>query len=268
MSDEKPFAPTEKRKRQAWDSGDIAKSREITAVSLVLGGSVGSVILLSFLGESLRQYFTIAFGETQDFHTNTMILSGCDLLVRAGVYLLFWIGLPIFCVLLSESSQSRFRGVKCNNLLRWKRLNVAEGVKRVYQKQSLLDALRSLVVWGIGVFLVLLTLFPLLSWNGGSGVDLEHDLPLACEFILKRLWMRLLGLGVFVAALDFLIVTHSWKKRNSMKREELREEMKESEGNPEVRSLRRQLHLEMLAHGEIQAVRRARVVLVQTKQGV
>jgi flagellar biosynthesis protein FlhB len=80
--------------------------------------------------------------------------------------------------------------------------------------------------------------------------------------ILSGMAWKLCAAGVVFATIDLLLKARSRRKRLMMSTREVREELKESEGDPFIKSKRRRLHRQLVMNPLKQSVRGARVVLV------
>ena len=70
------------------------------------------------------------------------------------------------------------------------------------------------------------------------------------------------GVLIILAAVDFAVTRHTWLSRLKMTKEEVKRETKESEGDPQIKSQREQLHQELLSSAAVQAVKEATVVVI------
>lgn len=69
------------------------------------------------------------------------------------------------------------------------------------------------------------------------------------------------GAFCVIAALDYLYQRYQYNKNHMMSKDEIKQEFKESEGDPHIKSKRKQLHKEMLSHNALDNVRKAKVLV-------
>ncbi|HSG66666.1 MAG TPA: EscU/YscU/HrcU family type III secretion system export apparatus switch protein, partial [Gammaproteobacteria bacterium] len=143
-----------------------------------------------------------------------------------------------------------------------KRLNAAEGFKRLFGKDRLVDLVKNVARLGVMIAIgwsayeaslpqMLQTMGRApdraMSVIGSTGVTMASSL--------------LLGLGVLAIA-DLLLQRHRYERDQRMTKHEVTQEYKEAEGNPEVKAERRRLHHELLRGSGIEDVEHADVLVV------
>jgi flagellar biosynthesis protein FlhB len=142
------------------------------------------------------------------------------------------------------------------------RLGPAAGLKRIFSGRRLLTCLRDVVklalVLVLGAVALRAAIRPALA-----ATSLE---PAAAGTILRSVLVNLaaiIGAGAAAfALLDAAWARHSWIERQRMTPRELRQELRETEGDPALRGARRRMHRQIAEHGMIENVRRATVILV------
>jgi len=84
--------------------------------------------------------------------------------------------------------------------------------------------------------------------------------------MIQALVLKLVGLAVMamiiIAGLDYAFQRHSWKKRLRMTKEEVRRELKESEGDPQIKARQRQLREQRMRKRMLAAVKDATVLVM------
>jgi len=105
-------------------------------------------------------------------------------------------------------------------------------------------------------------LFPELV--GALEIELLPAISLA---VLWRLFLALAGSALLLGGLDLLSEQKKRRKRLRMDFEEFKRELREAEGDPEMKGMRKQLAHEILFHGFLQSIRRAKVVVVNKDRG-
>ncbi len=265
MAGEKKFPPTAAKLRKARARGDVAKSKDVTG-TCVLGIGFGAVLSVGpYTKDPVFSFFRACFAPEGDFLSNNMLLSGCGLswvlLLLIMPFLLFVFVVCLVIEIRQVGLQFRWEAAA----LRGSRINPVAGIKRWFEFHTVFEGLKSLGVWG-GGFLCLWSLSAearqlLCVLSRNTAADFEWTASAVMEFGI-RVFARLLLLGFGIAAIDFLVQRARWKRTHSMTLEELKNELKESEGNPEVKMMRRHLQQELSAQGTIDAVRRAKVLVV------
>jgi flagellar biosynthetic protein FlhB len=141
------------------------------------------------------------------------------------------------------------------------RLDPFEGLGRIFSSQTLVEVLKNIlkvvIVFGVGILYVV----GLISNIGVlSRQDLNQALANSMGLIETGLLLLLLPILV-VAAVDTFIQWFNFMKKMKMSAEEMKQEMKESEGSPELRNRLRQRQRQIATSRMMSALEKADVVL-------
>ena len=144
----------------------------------------------------------------------------------------------------------------------FKRLSPAAGLKRLYGAESVAELLKSLLrvalIGGAAAICVKLGLNPLREL---LTMPLEQAVRSGLAFTSTLLLATTGGL-ILLAAIDAPYQKWNWLRKLKMTRQELREEMKESEGSPEVKGRIRQMQHQLSQRRMMEEVPTADVVVV------
>lgn len=260
--DGKTEPATQKRREDARRKGQVVKSREVVSVAVLLAGyvvlrAVGptvwerfSTTLAWFLGESLRlgEQEKLAQGLTRLFTGTALLLLPLMLavLVAAVVANVGQTG-PM---LIGE-------GLKVDLT----KLNPATGLKRLFSANALAElakAAAKVALVGWVVYVWLRRQYPSileLCW-----MDLGAALS-ASGRLIGQLVGRTLGVLTLIAALDWAWQRFQHERSLMMTKEEIKDELKQQEGSPEVRGAIRRRQRELARRSMMQSVRTADVVV-------
>lgn len=142
------------------------------------------------------------------------------------------------------------------------KLSLGKGLARIYGPDGLAQFVKSLVKVGMTGVLGWWVLKP--YWNQFfelSAMDPMAMLPFAME-IIKRLVFSVAALALVVAGADWLWQRQRFMVRMRMTKEEVKEDYKNSEGDPHVKARQRQLRVERARRRMMQAVPDATVVIM------
>lgn len=260
---EKTFAPTPKRLADAAKKGDVLRSRELATLAATGTGAVLLMGLGPWLAESMaataRAGFTFDRAALDGFAPGA-VLADAALAVLPPVMVL---GLVV--ALVTAGSQLLLgdgRFVPGNAGFKGSRINPLSGLKRIFGWQGLIE---------LGKGLAKLALLGAIAWSwaaahlpgllvlGRSG--LEAQIGLATGAMTGLVGALLAGL-VVIAAIDYPLQRFQRGKRLKMSLQELRDENKESEGSPEMKSARRQRQRDLARGGVAKAMQDAQFVIV------
>lgn len=260
---DKSEEPTEKRLRESREKGQLARSRELSTVAVTLGGIGG--LLAS--GGGLAQTLMAMMQGTFELSRETLLDEGAmvRLLMGSGLMALEAI-MPLLIALLIASIvgpvalggwlfSAKAMAPKVS------RMNPAAGLKRMFSTKALVELLKAL-----GKFLVVLgvALLVLSAYQDDLLSIAKQPLDLAIMHSVEivgwcALWMAC-GL-ILIAAVDVPFQLWDNKQKLMMTKQEVRDEYKDSEGKPEVKSRIRQLQRDAAQRRMMQAVPEADVVI-------
>lgn len=256
--------PSEKRLRQARERGDVPRSRELANVA-VLGCAVLALkVTAGGMGEASRGWMRDAL------ILDPALLDAPDRLLPHAARLmggLVWPMLPLLLAALAACliapmimGSLRFASQSLQPDL--SRLNPMTGLARMYGRDSLVEVVRSLLrvllIGGIGGATVYRAFSALLAMPQAS---LEVAVANGIDLALTSLLAMVGGLGL-LAALDVPWQHFRHRSKLKMTKQELRDEAKESEGNPEMKARVRQVAREMSRRRMMEAVPTADVVVM------
>lgn len=254
---EKRFAPSKKRLQKARKEGNWPKCQLLSQTPGVL---VGLLICLYYLSISWVDHeFLLQYLWTAGFLAPAEV---CKVVVEKYFYLVTKLLLIVGGVNLAvETFQSGMHVELSAVHFKWHKLNPVNGAKR------LCDALRS--SWLVVLRLSLIAGF--LGWFFYNLIfELEGYLLLPAGSVQRggfRWFLQLIApaglLLVATAVADYLVQKRKWFKTHGMSHEDLRQESKEDDGDPLLRSTRKARHQELLRDDLIKRIRRSRVIIVE-----
>ena len=262
-SGEKRFDPTPKRKADAARDGDVLRSKEVaTAVAMMTGifmmTALGPWLLESVRGVALAS-FRFELDRNVEFDPGVIAMNAGSAVLPPVLV----IGLTVMVITSAVQlllGEGRF--VPQNLKPKGKRLNPMNGFKRMFGSQGLIELgksiLKLILLGALAAFWISTTLESLLGLGRGS---LKAQLAFALEAGGSLILLLVAGL-VIIAMIDYPIQAFQRNKRLKMSFEDLKNETKQTEGSPEVKSARRQRQRD-LARGSVgKAMKDAQFVVV------
>ena len=244
-SQEKTEDPSQKRLDKAKEDGEILSSKELF-VFMTMSMGVAMIYALSvFIPSQVGQW--IAFFEFGSLdQMNSLILTGLGRGMIIFITLSAIIGFPIMLTVLA--SQGALSGginfaVKSLNF-KGNRLNPLSGFKRMFSINGLVELAKA-----IAKVTLLTTMFGLVIWTilptvlNLMGTNLSAAISEVFASIMLSLGAALIVLAL-IAGLDLAYAIHKHNKKLRMSLKDLKDEHKQSEGSPEVKSRIRRLQME------------------------
>ncbi|MFF7708278.1 flagellar biosynthesis protein FlhB [Pseudomonas sp. NPDC007930] len=260
---DKTEAPTDKRKKESREQGQIARSRDLNTFIIMMAG-VGGLLafgggMATMLMEVMRQSFTLSPDVLLD--TNQMAI----FLYRAA-RMAIQATQPVMIVLLLAA----IIGPIClggwlfaagSLAPKFSRMNPASGLKRMFSMHSASELLKSLGKFGITLAVAVYVLNKdrndLLAI---ANEPLERAIVHALQVVgWSSLWMAL-GL-IIVASIDVPIQLYQSRQKLMMTKQEVKDEYKQTEGKPEVKGRIRQMQREISQRRMMANVPKADVVI-------
>ena len=242
---EKTEDPSQKRLDKAKEDGEVLSSKELQVFMTMSMGVALIYALYVFLPPRMGHW--IAFFEFGDLNQlNSYIMSRIGDAMAIFIVISAIVGLPIMLTVLATQGalsgginfaikSMHFKGNRINPLSGFKRMFSINGLMELAKavaKVLLLTAAFATVIW-----LILPVLLNLLSTN------LNSALSEAFSALMLALGASLIVLAI-IAGIDVAYAIHKHTKKLKMSPQELKDEHKQSEGSPEVKSRIRRLQME------------------------
>ncbi len=252
---------TPRRRRKAREEGQVAVSRELNMAVSFLAAALGmrylALRLLSSLTSGMITFISLDSADEVRNLAAKVTTAYEDLFIVSGIFLL----LIMIAVVVTGALQTRFLISLKPLKFDLKRISPIEGFKRMFSLRSLFELLKAIlktVVVGYIAYNVIVAnwdlffLYPQMAiWDGVVSV-----MNIASEVMLKC------GIALLILALiDFFYQRWEYERNIRMTKQEVKEEYKEVEGNPEVRRRQREIMSRLASGRMLQEVPKADVVV-------
>ena len=255
--------PTEKKKKDAREKGEIARSKELNTLAVMLAGAGALLVfggaLAQELMELMRMNFTLSREVILDQRSmGTYLLHSGQIALVAIQPVMITL---LLAALLGPISLGGWLFSAGTMAPKFSRMNPGAGLKRMFSAKALVELLKALAKFFIVLFVALLVL----SSDIDDLLRIAHE-PLDMAIIhslqlvgWSTLWMAC-GL-IIIAAVDVPVQLWESHKKLLMTKQEVRDEHKDQEGRPEVKQRIRQLQREMSQRRMMAAIPEADVVI-------
>lgn len=260
---EKTFAPTHKRRTDAAKNGDVLRSKEVATVAATGAGGLALLGLGPWLNDSIARVARAGFSFDRaaiDAFAPGALLGDAALALLPPV-----IAIGLVVAIITTLSQLVLGEGGFNPgsaAFKGSRINPFSGLKRIFGWQGLIE---------LGKALLKLVLLGGIAWWWAAGQlagllalgrsPLEAQLNLAVGAFSSLIGALLIGLLV-IAAIDYPLQRFQRDKRLKMSLQDMRDEHKQSEGSPEMKSARRQRQRDLARGGVAKAMKEAQFVIV------
>ena len=260
---EKTEDPTQKRLDEALKRGDVVKSQEVNTWFIIAGATL---VMSAFSGSMSSELSATMRGLIANAHNISVDGPALPrLFQKIGVEMIAAIAIPFLLLMLAALG-----GNLIQHKLVWSiealapklsKISPAAGFKRLFSAQALANFAKGLVK------LVLIgTVLTVLMWpERGRIMALERADPVTVLPLAQSLAMKLLAAVVammaVVAMADYLFQYRQWYERQKMSLRELKEEFKESEGDPVIKGKMKQVRNSRMRKRMIANVPKAAVII-------
>lgn len=262
-SQEKTEEPTSKKLRDAKKKGQVPRSKELNSMSIMVIGAGGLLIMgssiIAHLAAMMTSGFTLSREEIMDSDALVSHFQDALWMVLQGLFP--FLALMAIVALATPLLLGGWSFNTDSMAFKGSRMNPIEGFKRIFSAKGLMELVKALAKFFMVSFIVVIFMWSRSEEFLGLGKEeflpgLEHAAWLfGYSFLVMSLSLMV------IAAIDvpFQLWDHSKKLKMSM--QEIRDEMKETEGRPEVKSKIRALQQEMAQRRMMQDVPTADVII-------
>lgn len=260
---ERTEQPTPKRLREAREKGQIARSRELNTMGVLMAGA-GTLLMM---GDTMVKDMAAVMSKGLNierahvFDPNALL----DLLAGRAADAL-WMLVPMFVLLtvvalLVPMALGGWSFSTKALAFKWERVDPVKGLKRVFALRGLVELLKALAKFAIVGFVMVLFLWlksdELLALASASiSTALGHTAGL-----LAWAFLAISSALILIALVDVPFQVWDHTRQLRMTRQEVRDELKETDGNPELKAKVRSLQREMAERRMMQEVPKADVVV-------
>lgn len=254
---------TPKRREDARKKGDVARSRELTTMGVMLCGSGALALLAQPIGGGIVAGFTDSLvterAKIMDAHYGPQALAEAGLGALSALAPFFVV--VVAAALLSSVALGGWAFSVQALAFKAERLSVIKGVKRIFSLKSLNELLKAVAKFAVVATAAIIWLWVSAERLLGLGTQSTGvALGAAGELLLQSLILLSASLAL-IAMVDVPFQLWDHAKKLRMTRQEVRDEQKDTEGRPEVRSRIRQLQQEVATRRMMEAVPEAAVII-------
>ncbi len=260
---ERTERPTAKRVRDARQKGQVPRSRELSTLAALLASAAvfmaAGDLMLKGMGDVMRRNFTL--GRTDLIETDRLPVYLIDAIIEVLWSMIPFVVALVIVAVLSNVALSGWNFSAAALNLKFDRLNPVTGLKRVFGWRGMVELLKALAKFLlVGAVALMLFAFQIDAFLGLGAEGLEEALAHTAEMLT---WAFLVVssplLLVVLADIPFQLWDH--QRQLKMSKQEVKEEHKQTEGSPEVKSRIRRMQFEAAQRRMMAEVPKADVVV-------
>jgi len=255
--------PTPRRLDEAVGRGDVVKSIEVSTWFMIAGGTLTLMVFAAPAAANLEMTFRGLLANSYQIPADGAAIG--DLARQLAAAVLATLGIPLVLLALAavvgNAIQHRIVFSIEPVIPRLSKISPAAGMSRLFSKQATANFLKGLVKLILFGAVIAALLWPQRHRLGRLIVaDPAAILPFTQSLAVEMLGTVVAILAI-VAAADYLFQYRAWFERQKMSLREMKEEFRQTEGDPAVKAKIRQLRQSRLRKRMMAAVPKASVVI-------
>jgi len=260
---EKTEQASPKRLEKAREEGDVPRSRELATCAVLFAAGLSLMMMGDHLNKALKASMSagLRFDRSMAFDPIVLLMKMTD-----TIYTLLIAFAPFALVILAVAVASPiliggwvFSGKAF--VPQFSRLNPMKGLGNLFSKNSAVELIKSIaktiLVASVAYVVVSRDMEPILSL---SLLPLKSSISQVNDLLLMG-FLSIVSALVFIAAIDVPYQLYHYATKLKMTKEEVRQESKESDGNPEIKARIRQQQREMARRRMMSEIPNADVVI-------
>ncbi len=260
---EKTEEPTAKRLTDAREKGDVPRSRELVTMAVLLSAAAGALIfggtLAGKMFDVMEKSYNLDRAAIFDINQMVIFLAAAfydALLGVVGIFAMVLLAALVGPLLLGGWN---FSGQAIAP--KGSRINPLSGIKRMFSMNALVELIKALAKFSVVAIAAIAVLWMIKDQLLALGkADINKSAADAVEIVIWVFLMLSASL-ILIAAVDVPFQMYSYTKKLKMTLQEVKDEMKNTEGKPEVKGRIRQLQREIAQRQMMTEVPEADVVI-------
>jgi len=260
---EKTETATPRRREEARKKGQIFKSTDLNSAVILIAGSIVGIYSFAYMTENLEQ-FTILYllHRTQTDFDNAYAFQ----LLYESVMLMGKMLLPIFLSTFIAAFLITY--LQVGGLFSMEsltpdlgRLNPLQGFKKIFSKRALMELLKSLMKIAVTGY-VAYTVIEKYIYVFPRFVDMDIMASMViCGSIILEMALKVGFVFVIIGIIDYIFQWFEHEKSLKMSKYDVKQEYKQVEGDPQIKSKQRQIQREVAMRRMMAEVPSADVVI-------
>lgn len=263
---DKTEEPTERKLREARRKGDTPASKEVAGFAIIIAAALMTTLTAGPAAQTLGRELSALIDRAHAMRP------GADVSETAAVFsALANVGLMVLApILLAFAAAAVFAALAQNAAVfapdrispKLERISLPKGIQRLFSADSLMEFAKGLLkILAAGGAAAIVIYGELSRFGESAAVDIA-DAPAMLRDAVARLFIAVLVVMAVITILDVIWRRHRWIRQQRMTRQELKDEMRNSEGDPQIKARLDAIRRERARKRMIQAVPSASVVIM------
>ncbi len=263
-SGEKTEKATPKKRRDQRKEGNVFQSKDVVTVVSLFGSFYILKLLFPKIYETVRAFMIdfIGFAGTVTDTSQGKINEISMMVIAAVVKTIF----PLLLItgalaIAATGAQTKFLVSSKSVRPQFNRLNPISGIKKLFSLQNMVELIKSI----LKIIILIAVIYNIVIDDMVQVVrTMDMDITISGAYMLEMvmtLVIRICIAFLAIAALDFMYQWWEYERKLKMSKQEVKEEFKQTEGNPEIKSRIRNIQNQRARQRMMQAVPGADVVV-------
>lgn len=266
---EKTEPATDKKLRDARDEGKVAKSKELTATFDLIVLFLVLKVFMSFVGEKLLGFFSYIYNRMPDFLNETQKdMSSVtvrnfmnDIILQFLLTCLPFFIFGVVVTILVSIVQVGWKVTTKPMAPKLDKFNPINGFKRIFSKDAIFELIKSVLKIGVILYMAYSSIK-----SHQNDIFILYELPLKRAValvgdIIINTGLKISIVYLIVGIVDYIYNKHKFNEDMKMTKQEVKDEFKNTEGDPAIKGQQRKRMQEASQRRMMQDVPKADVVI-------
>lgn len=256
---------TPKKRRDERKKGNVFLSKDAITVVTLLASYFTLIALADFMGEQLTGFFQLCFyymgrtdvGQVQGFLSEVVTQGLLVVAKTAGIMLMA----TVVAAVAGTFAQTRFLVAGDSIKPKFSRMSPIEGFKKLFSMRSVVEAIKGI----LKITILLLILYNYLSGMINTLANyMQADIVGACAHLFEQtmgMVLQIIMAYIALAGFDFLYQWWDYERQLKMSKQEIKEEYKQMEGDPQIKGKIKEAQRKMAQQRMMQQVPSADVII-------
>ena len=266
FAEEKTEEATPRRRQEVREKGQVPKSSDLNGAVILLVLVVLLYYLRGYFAREFKVLFVYLFHDLGGKWVNDFSDSNLHSLTAYTVLFYFRILAPVFLCAMSVGTivnlaQVGFLYAPEIIKPKFENINPLSGFKRMFSKRALMELFKALLkVLVIGMAVYITSKNNADSLPGLFFMNVSDSFSLVAEIVFK-ISKNAVGAYLVIALIDYLFQRHEFKQSIMMTKQEVREEYKQTEGDPQIKSKLKEKQRQLAMHRMMESIPEATVII-------
>jgi flagellar biosynthetic protein FlhB len=261
--DSKTEKATPKKRQDERKKGHVAVSKDVVMIATLLGSFIMLKALFPLMYRTMRDYMIkyVSLAPTADTLSDYTTGVYWDTVIAVSKAAIPIILFSTVLAILGTGIQTKFLFTKSNMVPKFERLNPIKGIKNLFSLKSLVELIKNLVK----ITILSVILYQIIKSDlRAVARTIDKNIMDSAVYVLDAIMDMVIKVSIVflaIAGFDYFYQWWDYERQIKMSKQEMKEEYKQTEGNPEIKGRIRNLQRERARSRMMQSVPTADVII-------